>query len=221
MQSPVSCIDHTLLKSTATPAQIDTLCEEAVEYGFAAVCIPPVYVRQAADRLYGSQVQVATVVGFPLGYEPTTVKRIQAEQAVAAGATEVDMVIHLGSAKVGDLGGVRKDIAAVVAATQEAVVKVIIECCEFDDAAKKELARVVVDSGAEYVKTSTGFAAGGATLDDVKLLAGVVKGRARVKAAGGIRDLDSCLAMIAAGADRIGTSAGVEIARQWLERMAK
>jgi len=221
MQNPAPFIDHTLLKSTTTAAQIDLLCEEAVEFGFAAVCIPPVYVRQAADRLYGSSVQVATVVGFPLGYEATPVKSYQARHAVAAGATEIDMVIHLGAAKAGDLQLVKADIAEVVSVSEDAEVKVIIECCEFDDATKLQLARVAVDAGADYVKTSTGFAAAGATIADVKLLAAAVAGRARVKAAGGIRDLDSCLAMLAAGAHRLGTSAGVGIARQWLERSTR
>ena len=217
MMNPVPYIDHTLLKSTATPEQIEDLCEEAVEYGFAAVCIPPVYVRKASELLYGSPVAVATVVGFPLGYEASSVKSFQTQYAVAAGATEIDMVINLGAASAGDLTLVEKDIAAVVAASEDATVKVIIECCLFDDAMKKALTEVVMTAGADYVKTSTGFASGGATLEDVQLLAGIVAGKGKVKAAGGIRDLQSCLEMIEAGADRIGTSAGVEIARQWLQ----
>lgn len=221
MQNPAPFIDHTLLKSTTTSAQIEQLCEEAVEFGFAAVCIPPFYVRQASDLLYGSPVQVATVVGFPLGYEVSTVKGFQTQHALAAGATEVDMVVNLAAARSGDLGLVERDIAAVVTAGEGATVKVIIECCEFDAAMKKTLTETVIAAGADYVKTSTGFASGGATLEDVQLLSRTAAGRAKVKAAGGIRDLDSCLQMIEAGADRIGTSAGVEIARQWLQGMAE
>ena len=218
MRNPAPFIDHTLLKSTATAAEIDQLCEEAVEFGFAAVCIPPVYVRRAAERLYGSEVEIATVVGFPLGYEPSSVKRFQTQTAVSAGADEIDMVINLAAAADGDLELVEKDIAAVVSAADDACVKVIIECCLFDNEQKRALAEAVMRAGAGYVKTSTGFAAGGATLEDVRLLAATVSGQAKIKAAGGIRDLGRCQEMISAGADRIGTSAGVEIARQWLEQ---
>ncbi len=218
MRNPAPFIDHTLLKSTTTPEDIDRLCEEAVEFGFAAVCIPPVYVRRSAERLYGSEVNVATVVGFPLGYEATSVKRFQTQAAVAAGATEIDMVVNLAAAEAGDFDLVEKDIAAVVSAAADASVKVIIECCLFDDEKKTALAEIVTRAGADYVKTSTGFATGGATLADVRLLHAAVSGRAKIKAAGGIRDWESCREMIAAGADRIGTSAGVEIARQWLEQ---
>ena len=221
MLNPAPFIDHTLLKSTATPGQIELLCEEAVEFGFAAVCIPPFYVRKASDLLYGSSVQVATVVGFPLGYEVSAVKSFQTQHALAAGATEIDMVINLAAAKAGDMALVEKDITAVVTASEGASVKVIIECCEFDDAMKKILAETVIAAGADYVKTSTGFAGGGATLEDVQLLSRSIAGRAKIKAAGGIRDLDSCLEMIEAGADRLGTSAGVEIARQWLQGVAE
>ena len=211
----MSAIDHTLLKATATPAQIDMLCEEAVEYGFAAVCIPPLFVSQASKLLYGSDVQLATVVGFPLGYEPTSVKRFQTQQAVAAGATEIDMVIHLGAAVAGDFAAVEADIREVVKASEAAKVKVIIECCNFSVEVKKHLTEVVVAAGAAYVKTSTGFAASGATEEDVQLLYRAAAGRIAVKAAGGVRDWQSCLAMLEAGASRVGTSAGVTIAQQW------
>ena len=216
MLNPAPFIDHTLLKPTATPEEIARICEEAVEFGFATVCIPPVYVRRAADALYGSEVKIATVVGFPLGYEPISVKRFQTQAALSAGATEIDMVINLAAAESSDFEQVEEDIAAVVSAAEGAPVKAIIECCLFDREKKEALAKAVVRAGADYVKTSTGFAAGGATLDDVRLLAAAVSGQAKVKAAGGIRDWASCREMIAAGADRIGTSAGVEIARQWL-----
>ncbi len=212
---PMTAIDHTLLKATATLAEIEILCEEAVEYGFAAVCIPPLFVAQASSLLYGSDVQVATVVGFPLGYEPTAVKRFQTQQAIANGATEIDMVIQLGAAAAGDLSAVEADIRAVVNVAEGAAVKVIIECCNFDLEIKRALTESVVTAGAAYVKTSTGFAASGATIEDVQLLSQTANGRINVKAAGGIRDWPSCQAMLAAGATRIGSSAGVTIVRQW------
>ncbi|PLX77280.1 MAG: deoxyribose-phosphate aldolase [Desulfuromonas sp.] len=216
MMNPASLIDHTLLKATTTGADIDLLCEEAVEYGFAAVCVPPTFVGRSSHRLYGSGVEVATVIGFPLGYELSEIKKMQAERAIAAGATEIDMVIDLGAAKAGDLERVHSDIAAVVSACGSVPVKTILECCLFDAGMKEQLARTAVQAGAAFVKTSTGFAEGGATVEDVKLLTATVDGRAGVKAAGGIRDWESCQRMIAAGATRIGASAGVEIVRQWL-----
>jgi deoxyribose-phosphate aldolase len=167
---PMVSIDHTLLKSTTTSGQIDILCEEAVEYGFAAVCIPPLFVAQASRLLYGSDVHVATVIGFPLGYETTLVKRFQTEQAVAAGASEIDMVIQLAAASAGDYSTVEDDIRSVVQAAEDAKVKVIIECCYFDVEEKRRLTEAVVSAGAAYVKTSTGFAASGATVEDVQLL---------------------------------------------------
>ncbi len=212
---PMAAIDHTLLKATATLAEIGVLCEEAVEYGFAAVCIPPLFVAQASCLLYGSDVQVATVVGFPLGYEPTTVKRFQTQQAIANGATEIDMVIQLGAAAAGEFSAVEADIRTVVNAAEGATVKVIIECCNFDLEIKRQLTETVVTAGAAYVKTSTGFAVSGATVEDVQLLSQIANGRIGVKAAGGIRDWSGCRAMLAAGATRIGTSSGVTIVRQW------
>lgn len=212
---PMKAIDHTLLKSTATSSEIARLCEEAVEYDFAAVCIPPVFVGQASNLLYGSDVHIATVVGFPLGHESTPVKRFQAQQAVDAGATEIDMVVQLGAAFDGDYANVEHDIREVVLGADGATVKVIIECCHFDVENKRRLTELVVKAGAAYVKTSTGFAASGATVEDVHLLHQATSGRISVKAAGGIRDWKSCLKMLEAGASRIGTSAGVEIVRQW------
>lgn len=217
MESPASFIDHTLLKPTATSGDLTRLCEEAVEYGFAAVCIPPVFVRHANECLYGSGVKVATVVGFPLGYDLTATKCFQTRQAVDSGASEIDMVINLGAAESDDFDLIEKEIVEVNAAAESARLKVIIECCLFDDVKKRKLAELVARSGAAYVKTSTGFAGGGATVEDVRLLAEVVAGRAGVKAAGGIRGWDTCREMIEAGADRIGTSAGDVIMRQWLE----
>ncbi|MDH3961183.1 MAG: deoxyribose-phosphate aldolase, partial [Desulfuromonadales bacterium] len=192
MNSPAKHIDHTLLKSDASGADIANLCEEAVEHGFASVCVPPSYVPQASQLLYGSGVAVCTVVGFPLGYQTTETKAFEARQAVSAGASEVDMVINLGSVRNADFTLVGDDIRRVVAAAENAVVKVIIECCLLDNAEKSKLVDIIVKSGAGYVKTSTGFAAFGATLEDVKLLAECSAGRIQVKAAGGVRDFASC-----------------------------
>lgn len=208
-------IDHTLLRADATTAEILGLCEEAVEYGFAAVCIPPVFVPTAAQRLYGSGVATATVVGFPFGYATTATKVGETREAVAAGAGEIDLVIQLGAARAGELDLVEAEIRQVVAAARPAPVKVIIECCLFDDARKRELTERVAAGGAAMVKTSTGFAGGGATQADVALLAAVAAGRIGVKAAGGIRDWSACRTLLAAGATRIGTSSGVRIVEEW------
>lgn len=220
MFSPACYIDHTLLRAEATAEQILRLCEEAVECGFASVCIPPLHVPLAADRLYGSDVAVGTVVGFPLGYSTTACKRFETREAVAAGASEVDMVIPLGAALAGDLQRVEEDIQGVTEAAGAARVKVIIECCCLDDGLKRALVERVVAAGAAYVKTSTGFAAGGATEADVRLLAAAAAGRIGVKAAGGIRDWVSCRTMLAAGATRIGTSSGIAILDQWRQAEA-
>jgi deoxyribose-phosphate aldolase len=214
---PAKFIDHTLLRADATEADIARLCEEAVEYGFASVCVPPCHVVQAARLLYGSEVAVGTVVGFPLGNQTTETKAFEARQAVELGATEVDMVIRIGSARAADFAAVLEDIRRVIAAAEPALVKVIIECCLFEDAVKRRLAEIIAASGAAYVKTSTGFAASGATVDDVRLLAAAVSARVKIKAAGGIRDWSTCRAMLAAGAERIGTSAGAAIMQQWHE----
>jgi deoxyribose-phosphate aldolase len=213
--NPAPFIDHTLLKPEATAADIDRLCEEAVECGFAAVCVAPVYVRLAAERLYGSGVKVATVAGFPLGYQTSTVKAFEAAEAVAAGAAEIDMVIHLGSVSEGRLEAVQAEIVQVVQAARGAAVKIILECCYLQDAEKEALVHLAVAAGAAYVKTSTGFGPGGATIADVCLLARAAAGRIGVKASGGIRDWTVCREMIEAGATRIGTSSGVAILGQW------
>jgi deoxyribose-phosphate aldolase len=207
------------LKAATSADQIRRLCEEAVEYGFASVCIPPVYVPLAAAQLYGSEVVVGTVVGFPLGYSSSAVKVFETREAAAAGAGEIDMVIHLGSVLVGCLDAVEKEIREVVTAARTAKVKVIIECCYLDDLLKRALVERVVAAGAAWVKTSTGFASGGATEADVRLLSSAAAGRIGVKSAGGIRDWSCCRTMLEAGATRIGSSSGVEILRQWRQEM--
>jgi deoxyribose-phosphate aldolase len=215
MRNPAALIDHTLLRPDATEARIIQLCEEAVEYGFAAVCIPPLFVPLAAERLYGSAVSVGTVVGFPCGYNATRHKVLEAREAAARGAAELDMVIAVGQALSGHIAYVADEIAQVVLAAAEARVKVILECCYLDHGLMAELTEVVVRSGAAYVKTSTGFGPAGARAEDVRILARTAAGRVGVKAAGGIRDLDGCRRMLEAGATRIGTSAGIEIVSQW------
>ena len=215
MDSPAPYIDHTLLKADATAADVATLCEEAVEFGFATVCVPPRFVAAAAGRLYGSSTLAGTVIGFPLGYDTTAIKVCQVQAAIRAGARELDMVIQLGAARAGDFTEVAADVQAVVAAADGVPVKVILETCLFDATAQAALVEAAVTAGAAFVKTSTGFAASGATLNDVRHLVTVAAGRVRVKASGGIRDWAFCEQLLAAGALRIGTSAGVAIMRAW------
>lgn len=213
--NPASFIDHTLLRSDATPADIAVLCEEAVEHQFAAVCVPPVHLAQAARLLYGSDVAAGTVIGFPLGYHTTPTKVFETTRAIEQGAREIDMVIQLGAARAGDLTTVGKEVAEVIKAANGAEVKVILECCHFDKTLIRALAVTALEAGAHWLKTSTGFAAGGATLEDVRILVDVAQERAGVKAAGGIRDWPTCQDFLNAGARRIGTSHAVAIIQQW------
>lgn len=208
-------IDHTLLKPEATAAQVDRLCDECLQYNFAAACVNPTWVALAAARLLDSDTAVASVVGFPLGATALETKAFEAQTAVEHGAREIDMVVNLGALIAGDVAFVTRDIRAVVEATRrvraDAVVKVILETRALTDEQISRACRCCVDAGADYVKTSTGFhAAGGATVEHVALL----KRQAaplKVKASGGIRDLPTALAMIEAGADRLGLSAGVAV----------
>jgi len=202
-------IDHTLLKATTTAADIRTLCAEARQHAFAAVCVNPVYVPLAAAELAGSGVKVATVCGFPLGATLPGQKAVEARLSVEAGADEVDMVIHLGAALAGDWGTVEADIRAVRRAIPDSVLKVILETCYLDDEGKRAATEAAVAAGADFVKTSTGFGTGGATVEDVRLMAEVIAGRAQIKAAGGVRTPADARAMIEAGATRLGTSGGV------------
>ncbi len=218
MKNPAPLIDHTLLKPTATEKDIDDLCEEAVEYGFATVCVPPVFVPLAARNLYGSDVGVCTVVGFPCGYNSIRQKVLETADLVAEGAREIDMVIQIGQLLAGRIDRVEEEIAQVVIAAKDARVKVIIECCYLSETQKIEAAEAVIRAGANFVKTSTGFGPSGATIADVRLLNDVTGGRIGIKAAGGIRSLDQCLEFLAAGAQRIGSSAGIDIVRQWQAR---
>jgi deoxyribose-phosphate aldolase len=209
-------IDHTLLKPDATRAQIETLCREAREHGFATVCVNPFWVRLCADLLRGCETRVCTVAGFPLGATPPEVKAFEAARAVADGAVEVDMVMNVGALKSGDYRLVGRDVAGVVAACRPAGagVKVIIEAALLTDDEKVRACVLSQAAGADFVKTSTGFGPGGATAADVALMRRVVGPTMGVKAAGGVRDLKAAQAMLEAGADRIGASVGVKIVQE-------
>lgn len=204
-------IDHTLLKANATRAQIEKLCDEALEYNFASVCVNTCWVPLAHEKLAGSEVNTCCVVGFPLGAMLTEAKAAETRLAVEAGADEVDMVINVGWLLDGDDDAVRDDIAAVVKAADGKCVKVIIEACLLTDEQKVKACELSVEAGATFVKTSTGFSTGGATVADVALMRKTVGDRCLVKAAGGIHTADEARAMVEAGADRLGCSAGIQI----------
>ncbi|WP_274650852.1 deoxyribose-phosphate aldolase [Paenibacillus humicola] len=207
-----SYFDHTLLKPDSTAADINRLCEEAMQYRFAAVCVNPCWVPLAAERLQGSGVGVATVVGFPLGASSTLTKMNEARDAVAAGAAEIDMVLNIGTLKSGLIIEAEKDIAAVAEAVSgRALLKVIIETGLLTDKEKVIACELSKSAGADYVKTCTGFSAGKATPEDIALMRRTVGPEMGVKASGGIRDLAAVRALIAAGATRIGASASVAI----------
>ncbi|WP_068783656.1 deoxyribose-phosphate aldolase [Paenibacillus phocaensis] len=207
-------IDHTLLKADAGRAAIIKLAEEAKQYGFASVCVNPTWVKTAAEVLKDSPVKVCTVIGFPLGASAPEVKAFEAAHAIAEGAGEVDMVINIGALKDGDDDFVRRDIAGVVqSAAGKALVKVIIETCLLTDEEIVRASKLSVEAGADFVKTSTGFSTGGATVEAVALMRKTVGPDVGVKASGGVRSLADAEAMIRAGATRLGTSAGVAIAQ--------
>jgi len=209
-------IDHTLLKPEATQAEIEKLCQEARTYNFASVCVNPVWVKECAFALYGSPVKVCTVAGFPLGATLADVKAYEARRAIFDGATEIDMVINIGALKSGDNETVKRDLRAVVDAAHDgcAIVKVIIETALLTDEEKIRACLLAKDASADFVKTSTGFSKGGATVADIELMRRTVGSGIGVKAAGGVRDLASAREMIAAGATRIGASAGVKIVQE-------
>jgi deoxyribose-phosphate aldolase len=210
-------IDHTLLRADATADQVAVLCAEAREFGFASVCVNPCYVAQCADLLQSSPVKVCTVIGFPLGANATETKAAEARLAIRDGATEVDMVINVGALKCGRDDRVEDDIRAVANAAHEgqAICKVILETAMLDDREKSRACRAAINAGADFVKTSTGFGPGGATVEDVALMSRAVSGtNMGVKASGGIRNFDDAQRMIQAGATRIGASAGVRIVKE-------
>ena len=210
--SIASMIDHTLLKQDATGEQIDRLCAEAAEYHFASVCVNPYYVVRCVKNLKGTGVKVCTVVGFPLGATTMETKVFETLQAVASGAEEIDMVINVCALKSGHIRGVEQEIQAMAAAVEgKAILKVIIETCLLTDEEKVLACQIAKRCGADFVKTSTGFSTGGATVEDVALMRRTVGPELGVKASGGIRDYAKAKAMIDAGASRIGASAGIAI----------
>ena len=201
----LSRVDHTLLSQSATWEEIRAVCDDGMKYGCASVCIPASYVRQAADYVDG-KIAVCTVIGFPNGYDTTAAKCFEAADAVKNGASEIDMVINIGWVKDGLYDKVLEEIKAVKESCGGKLLKVIIETCMLTDAEKIEMCRVVSASGAEYIKTSTGFGGGGATREDVALFKAHVAPHVKIKAAGGIANLDDARDFIALGADRLGTS---------------
>jgi deoxyribose-phosphate aldolase len=207
-------IDHTLLKAEATGAQVEILCAEALDHGFASVCVNPLWVPLAASLVKGSLVRICTVVGFPLGASAFRAKALEAELALEDGAQEVDMVLAIGAAKAGDWDAVRRDLVAVRAVVPRAtVLKVILETCLLEDAEKVRVCELARDAGLDFVKTSTGFSTGGATEADVALMRHTVGPSVGVKASGGIRTYETALRMVHAGATRLGLSASVAVAR--------
>lgn len=206
----LSRVDHTLLTATATWEQVKAVCDEGLEFGTASVCIPPRYVGKAAEHV-GNRLKICTVIGFPNGYSTPEVKAFETEDAIRCGADEIDMVINLGLAKAGDWEGVLEEIKAVKASCKGRILKVIVEACQLTREEKIAACRVVSMSGADFIKTSTGFSDGGATVEDVKLFREHISPDLRIKAAGGIRTFEQAQAMLEAGADRIGASALVSL----------
>ena len=209
-QELFSYVDHTLLTPEATPEQIAALCAEAAEHGTASVCVNGSYVA-LAKKLLDGKAKVCAVIGFPLGAMPTAAKAFEAAEAIRDGADEIDMVIHIGQLKAGNIDYVLEDIKAVKAAIGDHILKVIIETCLLTEEEKITMCRLVTESGAEYIKTSTGFSTGGATFDDVRLFVEHVGEGVKIKAAGGIRSREDMEEFLRLGASRLGTSSAVKI----------
>ena len=206
----LSHVDHTLLKPFATWEDIDALCKEAVEYNVASVCVPPTYVARI-NKKYGNSLVICTVVGFPLGYSVTAAKVAEVEQAIAEGATEIDMVINITDAKNGDFDKITEEIAALKRACGVNILKVIIETCYLTEAEKIQLCKCVTDANADFIKTSTGFGTNGATMEDVLLFKQHIGNNVKIKAAGGIKTREDMVAFIEAGCARLGTSSAIKI----------
>ena len=206
----LSKVDHTNLKQIATWDDIKKLCEEGVKYNVASVCIPPSFVKKA-KYTYGDRLKVCTVIGFPLGAMTTRAKVFEAKDAVEKGAAEVDMVINISKAKDGEFDYITDEIRQIKEAVGDRVLKVIIETCLLTDEEKVRLCKCVIDGGADFIKTSTGFSTGGATFHDIKLFSENCKGKCKIKAAGGIRTREDMEKFIELGADRLGTSSAVKI----------
>ena len=205
-QEIMNKVDHTILSTTATWEQVRAICDQGMKYNAASVCIPPRYVRKAA-KYVGRKLKICTVIGFPNGYQTPEVKVFETEDAVRCGADEIDMVINLGLVKAGDWEGVLSEIKAIKTSCSGRILKVIVEACQLTQEEKIAACRVVSMSGADFIKTSTGFSTGGATVEDVKLFKQHISPDVRIKAAGGIRTFEQAQAMLEAGADRIGASA--------------
>ena len=210
-------IDHTQLRPTATPSDIDTLCDEAAHYSFYSVCVNPWYVARATERLKGSGIKVCTVVDFPLGASTTAMKVMEGVEAVRGGAAELDVVMNVGMFKAKQYEAVARQLSDFILLTPGAVHKVVIECCFLTDAEKAGASRLAAEIGAQFVKTSTGFGPEGAKAGDVAIMKEGALGKAKVKAAGGIRDLGTLAAMVEAGAERIGTSSSVAIVEEFIK----
>jgi deoxyribose-phosphate aldolase len=209
----LAAVDHTLLRQTATWDEIRQICDDGVAYGCASVCIPPSYVKQAADYL-GDKLPVCTVIGFPNGYSTTAVKVFEAKDAIDGGAREIDMVVNLGWVKDSRWDDILSEIRAMKAACGDLVLKVIVETCLLTQEEKVKLCQIVSEGGADFIKTSTGFSDGGATREDVALFKANVAPHVKIKAAGGISSLEDAEAFLALGADRLGTSRIVKLVKE-------
>ena len=207
-------IDHTVLKADTPLETVKRICDEAMEYSFASVCINPCHVAYCADYLKDSDVNVCTVIGFPLGANTSAVKAFETKDAIANGADEIDMVMNIGALKDKNYDLVRDDVKAVVEAANGTLVKVILETCLLTEDEIKKACELCVEAKADYVKTSTGFSTRGATIEDVRIMKEAVHGKAKVKAAGGVRTPEDMVKIVAAGADRIGTSAGCSLVKK-------
>ena len=213
IQEILSKVDHTVLSTTATWQDIRALCDDGMQYKTASVCIPALYVRQAAQYVQG-KLPICTVIGFPNGYSTTAAKCFETKDAVGNGASEIDMVISVGTLKAGEDDAVRRDIEAVRAACKNQVLKVIIETCLLTEDEKIRMCRIVSDSGADFIKTSTGFSTAGATFDDIRLFKAHCAPHLKIKAAGGISSIADAEEFIRLGADRLGTSRIVKLVKE-------
>lgn len=209
-QEMLGYIDHTLLKPFATWEDIQKLCDEAIEYRTASVCIPPTYIKRIHDK-YGDKLNICTVIGFPLGYSVTESKLAEAEQALKDGANEIDMVVNISDVKNGDYDKVTKEIACLKQAVKDKILKVIIETCFLTEDEKIKMCEAVTDAGADYIKTSTGFGTSGATIEDVELFKKHIGAKVKIKAAGGVKTTEDLEQFIKAGCSRIGTSSAVAL----------
>ncbi len=209
----LSHVDHTQLKAFATWEDIRQLCDEAVEYGTASVCIPPCYIKRVHDA-YGEKINICTVVGFPLGYSVTAAKVAETVQAIADGASEVDMVVNISDVKNGDFAAVEKEIAALKEACGDKILKVIIETCYLTEEEKIAMCKAVTSAGADFIKTSTGFGTAGATKDDIRLFREHIGPGVKMKAAGGIRTVQDMEEFLELGCDRLGTSSAIKVIKE-------